>query len=91
MCADNCQTLVFQAAHAVGASEDTVFDIFESMERFFQRIETSIEVLSATSMKVMNEQIMLVVLSILATLTEEIRTGRTSELVRPTYIIYYSF
>ena len=91
MCADNCQTLVFQAAHAVGASEDTVFDIFESMERFFQRIETSIEVLSTTSMKDMNEQIMLVVLSILATLTEEIRTGRTSELVEGTYIIYYSF
>jgi len=90
MCADNCQTLVTQAAQAVGASEDALVDIFESMERFFQRLETYLEVLSTTFMKDMNEQIMLVVLSILATLTEEIRTGRTSELVEGTHIIHHS-
>jgi hypothetical protein len=91
MCADNCQTIVSQAAQAVGASDDALVDIFESMERFFQRLENYIEFLSTTSMKDMNEQIMLVVLSILATLTEEIRTGRTSELVGGTHIIHYSF
>lgn len=82
--------LVSQAVQAVGASEDALVDIFESMERFFQRLEAYIEVLSTTSMKDMNEQIMLVVLSILATLTEEIRTGRTSELAEGTHIIYNS-
>jgi hypothetical protein len=60
------------------------------MERFFQRLETYIEVLSTTSMKDMNEQIILVVLSILATLTEEIRTGRTSKLVEGIHVIYHS-
>ena len=91
MYADNCQTQVPQAAQAVGTSEDAFSDTFESIERFFQRLEIYVEVPRTTSMNDMNEKIMLAVLSILTIVTEGIKTSRASELVEGTHIISHSF
>lgn len=52
------------------------------MESSLQRLENYIKVQPTVSMKDMNEQVMLAVLSILGLVTEEMRQGRTSEFVK---------
>jgi predicted regulator of amino acid metabolism with ACT domain len=63
----------------VRASQDTVIDIFERMENFFQRLEIYTEVSPTPEMIDIAVKIMVEVLSILATATKEIKQGRTSE------------
>jgi hypothetical protein len=63
----------------VRASQDTLIDIFERMENFFQRLEVYTEVSPTPEMMDIILKIMINVLSILAIATKEIRQGRTSE------------
>lgn len=60
------------------------------MEHFFRRIERSSEISTIDSMKELNGRIMVAVLSILATVTEGIKQGRTSQFVSDRYMIFYS-
>ncbi len=57
----------------------TLVDIFERIEDFFRRLETYIEVPTTTEMMDIIVKIMVVVLTILAIATKEIRQSRTSE------------
>jgi hypothetical protein len=61
------------------ASQDTLVDIFERMENFFQRLEVYTEVSPTPEMMDIIVKIMVDVLSILGTATKEIKQGRTSE------------
>jgi hypothetical protein len=70
-----------QTAKDVRASQDTLIDIFERMESFFQRLEVYTEVTPATEMMEIIMQIMVEVLTILAIATKEIKQGRTSGLL----------
>jgi hypothetical protein len=69
-----------QAAKDVRASHDSLIDIFERMENFFQRLEVYIEVAPSPEMVDISMKIMVEVLTILAIATKEIKQGRTSEL-----------
>jgi len=67
-----------QAVRDDRASHSTIIDIFESMELFFLRLETYIEVQPTTEMRIIIIKIMVEVLSILATATKEINQHRLS-------------
>jgi len=62
---------------AIHSDQDALMDIFERMEQLFQRLEVY-EVPQTNSAKDITEKIMLAVLSIITTVTEEIKQGRTS-------------
>ena len=66
-------------AKDVQASQDTLVDIFERIENFFQRLESYIEVPPTPAMTDIIAKIMAEVLTILAIATKEMRQGRTSE------------
>ena len=63
----------------VRASQDTLIEIFERMENFFQRLEIYTEVSPTPEMMDIIMKIMVEVLYILGIATKEVRQGRTSE------------
>jgi hypothetical protein len=76
-----CAIVIFlsQAAINVRASQDTLIDIFERIENFFQRLEIYTNVSSTPEMIDIIVKIMVEVLSILAFATKEMKQSRASE------------
>ena len=68
-----------QAAVDVRASKDTLIDIFERMENFFQRLDIYTKVSPPHEMIDIIVKIMVEVLSILGIATKEMKQGRTSK------------
>src|SRR5580658_5652334 len=68
-----------QAAMDVRASQDTLIDIFERMETFFQRLEIYTRVSPPPEMIDIIVRIMVEVISILGIATKEINQGRMSK------------
>ena len=68
-----------QAAKNVRASEDALFEIFERLEAFFQRLEIYTQ--AALDQKMVDTviKIMVEVLDIIGIATKEIKQGRTSK------------
>ena len=63
----------------VRASQETLIDIFEHMQNFFQRLEIYTNVSPTPEMMDMIVTIMVEVISILVIATKEMKQGRTSE------------
>ena len=63
----------------VRASQDTLIDIFERMENFFQRLEIYTNVSPTPEMIDIIMRIMVEVLSVLAIATKEMKQSRTGE------------
>ena len=61
------------------ASQNTLIDIFERIERFFRRLEVYTQVLPTAEMMDTLIQIMVEVLYILGIVTKEIKQGLLSE------------
>ena len=80
---------IFQEAHATRAYRDGLINVFRRMATFFRRLLTYTEVPPPQSSKNSNEEIMLTVLSIITSVTEEVIEGRTSKLVPHRYLIIY--
>jgi hypothetical protein len=76
-----CQNNAYisQAAKDVRKGRDTLVDVFERIEGFFQRLEIYAEVRPTTEMMNTFVQIMVEILSILGIATKEIKEGRLSE------------
>jgi len=74
-CVGHCNSPLSQSIGAIPASQDILLYILTRIERSFRLLEIHIEV-PPTSVMV---AIMVEVLSILATVTKEIKQGRTSE------------
>ena len=68
-----------QAAIDARASQDNLIDIFERMEKFFQRLEIYTRVSPPPEMIDIIVKIMVEVLSILEVATKEMKQGRTSK------------
>jgi hypothetical protein len=68
-----------QAAMDVRARQDTLIDIFERMESFFQRLEIYTRVSPPPAMIDIIVRIMVEVLSILGMATKEMKQGRMSK------------
>jgi hypothetical protein len=68
-----------QAAMDVRASQDTLIDIFERMESFFQRLEIYTRVSPPPEMIGIVVKIMVEVISILGIATKEMKQGRMSK------------
>jgi hypothetical protein len=68
-----------QAAMDVRASQNTLIDIFERMETFFQRLEIYTRVSPPHEMIDIIVKIMVEVLSILGIATKEMKQGRLSK------------
>ena len=75
------QTIVIpsQAAMDLRGSQDTLIDIFERMEIFFQRLEIYTRLSPPPAMIDIIVRIMVEVLSILGMATKEMKQGRTSK------------
>jgi hypothetical protein len=80
---------IFQEAHVARANRDELIDIFGRMAKFFRRLLTYTVVPPPQSTKNSSEEIMLTVLSIITTLTEEVKEGRASKLIAHRYLIIY--
>ena len=63
----------------VRASQDTLIDIFERMENFFQRLEIYTRKSPPPEMIDIIVKVMIEVLSILGLATKEMKQGRTSK------------
>ena len=74
-------TSVFQAAKDVHAGQDALYEVFERIEAFFQRIETYSEAAFNQEMVDTITKIMVEILNVLGIATKEIRQGRTSKLL----------
>jgi hypothetical protein len=81
---------LFWADQNVGASQDGLFDLLGRMEQIFQRLELFIEVPPPQSVKDKTQEILLVVLSVLTSVTENFTQGRASKFILGGYIINYS-
>ena len=68
-----------QAAMDIRASQDTLIDIFERMETFFQRLEIYTRVSPPPEMIDIIVRIMVEVISILGMATKEMKQGRMSK------------
>lgn len=68
-----------QTAKDIQKSQETLVDIFERIEGFFQRIEIYTEVVPTTKMMDTIIQIMVEVLTIVGIATKEIKQSRISE------------
>jgi hypothetical protein len=68
-----------QATKDVRASRDKLIDLFNSIERFFQRLEIYTGITPTTAMTDIIVDIMVEVLTILAIATKEVKCGRLSE------------
>ena len=74
-----CNTYIYQAAKNVRASQDTLVDVFERIEMFFQRLEVYTEVPPTTEMIGIITEIMVEIICILGIATKEIGQSRISE------------
>ena len=72
---------VFQESDATRANRDGLIDIFKRMAKFFRRLLTYTVVPPPQSTKNSNEEIVLTVLSIITSVTEEVTEGRASKLI----------
>ena len=72
-------SIFHQAARDVSGSQDTLLNICERIQIFFQRLEIYTEVAMTPEMTDIVVKIMVEVLSILAIATTEMKQGRTSE------------
>ena len=63
----------------VRSSQDTLVDVFERIQSFFQRLQIHTEVSPTTEMMDTILKIMVEVLSVLGIATREIKRGRISE------------
>ena len=63
----------------VRSSQDTLVDVFERIQGFFQRLQIYTEVSPTTEMMDTILKIMVEVISILGIATREIKGGRSSE------------
>ena len=72
-------TIPSHAAMDVRASQDTLIDIFERMETFFQRLEIYTRVSPPPAMIDIIVRIMVEVISILGMATKEMKQGRMSK------------
>jgi hypothetical protein len=70
---------VTQAAKDARASRDKLIDLFNSIERFFQRLEIYTGIAPTTAMTDIIVDIMAEVLTILGIATKEVKRGRLSE------------
>ncbi len=70
----------------VRASQDTLIDVFERMENFFQRLEIYTNVSPTPEMTDIIVKIMVEMLSILAITTKEMKQSRTSKLSLCSYV-----
>jgi hypothetical protein len=68
-----------QLVIGVHASQETLIDIFERMENFFQRLEIYTRASPPPEMIDVIVKIMVEVISILGIATKEIKQGRTSK------------
>ena len=71
-------TQVCQAAKEVDASLETLVDLFESIENFFKRLESYIEVPPTNAMTEIIVKIMVEVINVFAIATKEIKQSRAS-------------
>ncbi len=67
-----------QAAKDVNASQDTLIDLFESIENFFKRLASYTTVRPTAGMTDIIVKIMVEVLNIFAIATNKMKQGRTS-------------
>ena len=74
----------------IESGQDALIDVFTRMENFFRRIEAPAEIPTTNSTKETNGRILVAVLSILATVTERIKQGRTSEFISNRCTIFHS-
>ncbi|KAI9436570.1 hypothetical protein H4582DRAFT_2078189 [Lactarius indigo] len=70
------------AAKDVAASQDTLIDLFESFENFFERLESYAAVRPTDAMTGIIVKIMTEVLNIFAISTKEIRQGRAKKVLK---------
>ena len=70
---------ISQAVKDVRGSQDTLIDVFERIESFFQRLEIYTELRPTTEMMDTIIQILVEVLSVLGIATKEIKEGVMSE------------
>ncbi|KAN0118153.1 hypothetical protein V8E52_005414 [Russula decolorans] len=70
------------AAKDVRASRDKLIDLFSSIERFFQRLAIYTGITPTTAMTDIIVDIMVEVLTILATATKEVKCGRLKKFLR---------
>src|SRR6266852_996879 len=68
-----------QAAKDVRADQDALFEVFERIEAFFQRLEIYTKAAFNQEMVDIITKIMVEVLNVLGIATKEIRQGRTSK------------
>ena len=71
--------IISQAAKNVRASQGALFELFERVEAFFQRLEIYTEAVLDPKMLDVATKIMAEVLNIIGIVTKEIRQGRTSK------------
>jgi hypothetical protein len=79
VCAAHRNASTPQAAKNVRASQDALFEIFERLEAFFQRLEIYTETALDRRMVDTVAKIMADVLNVLAIATNEIKQGRLSK------------
>ena len=72
-------TYIYQAAKNVRASQDTLVDVFERIEMFFQRLEVYTEVPPTTEMIGIITEILMEIICNLGIATKEIGQSRISE------------
>jgi hypothetical protein len=75
----HCNRYVSQAAKDVRASQDTLVDVFERIEMFFQRLEVYTEIPPTMEMIGIITEIMVEIICILGIATKEIGQSRISE------------
>ena len=75
-----------QAAKNVRASQDALFEIFERLEAFFQRLDIYTEVVLDQKMTDTVTKILAEVLNLLAITTNEIKQGRMSKSLLHQYV-----
>ncbi|KAI9463037.1 hypothetical protein F5148DRAFT_1150347 [Russula earlei] len=68
--------VLLSATEAISSSQNKLIDIFKRLDHLFKQIEPYLDVLPNISSTKINEEIMLTVLSIIATITEETKQGR---------------
>jgi hypothetical protein len=78
-CTTYFNTLTSQATKDVRVSQDKLIDLFSNIERFFQRLEIYTGITPTTAMTDIIVDIMVEILTILATATKEVKCGRLSE------------
>ena len=72
-------------AKDVIASHEALIDIFERIENFFRRLEEYTEMPTTEAMKDIIVKIMVEVFGLFGIVTKEVKRGRASELVGPSY------